>query len=108
MKTMAEFVAALESIDAQLKTDQSDNLVKQKYDLLEERRDLLLEKLKPLRSAVMAMVGDKATMAATKEWDAAFRGLSATAQMETYQDAHKLAQQLTGVLRVQKEQKEAA
>jgi hypothetical protein len=100
-RTLADVGAELLACDTKLQTEHTDDLFAQKNRLLEERTKLLLEELKPLRSAVTAMMGGQATMAATKKWTEDFKAFIPPSQMKVYEDALKLVRQLDELFHIE-------
>jgi len=91
----------LDSCNAKLKTDHDDNLVGQKYKLLDERADLLYQTLTPLRTAVSGLLDIKPNMAASKKWAQDFKKLPPSDQLNQYTEACTIARNVATLLLIE-------
>jgi hypothetical protein len=100
-RSLADVVRELDSCNSQLKTNQSDDTVGQKYKLLDERANLLHDALTPLRTAVLGLFEVKPTMTATKAWGSDFNQLPPSNQLKQYEEACRIARELAAILLIE-------
>jgi hypothetical protein len=99
-RTLADVEQELLACDEKLRTQHTDELFDEKTRLLAERKELLLEQLKPLRPFVLSALGGKQSMSKTKEWNAKVENLSSSVLLQMHKDALKAVENLGKMLQI--------